>query len=228
MTELWLSRVSLRRDSRAVAALSRILVPKGEAARMAASHHLVWSLFGDSAHRNRDFLWREETPGRFLTLSARPPSEAEGLFAVESKVFAPSLAAGDRLTFALRANPVVSRGAPGSGRGKRHDVVMDALRHIPREERAEHRLRLVATAGQAWLAAQGERHGFALEGVPACDGYEAVQLPRQGQKKPMRFSQIDFTGRLRVTEPDLFTESLAQGFGKAKAFGCGLMLIRRG
>jgi CRISPR system Cascade subunit CasE len=32
---------------------------------------------------------------------------------------------------------------------------------------------------------------------------------------------------LEVVSPDVFLEALARGFGKAKAFGCGLMLIRR-
>jgi CRISPR system Cascade subunit CasE len=30
-----------------------------------------------------------------------------------------------------------------------------------------------------------------------------------------------------VKEPDRFLAKLAQGFGRARAFGCGLMLIRR-
>lgn len=227
MTDLWLSQASLRRDSRAVAALARLLVPEGEAARTAASHHLVWSLFGDTAERARDFLWRQEKPGHFLILSARRPDETSGLFAVQSKEFAPALTAGDRLAFSLRANPVVSRGAPGSGRGKRHDVVMDALRHLPQGERASQRLRVVAEAGQAWLMAQAAKHGFALEGGAACDGYETIRLQRSGGDKPLRFSQIDCSGLLRVTEPEHFLASLRDGFGKARAFGCGLMLIRR-
>jgi CRISPR system Cascade subunit CasE len=32
---------------------------------------------------------------------------------------------------------------------------------------------------------------------------------------------------LEVTEPQAFVAAVLRGFGKAKAFGCGLMLIRR-
>ena len=72
MSELWLSRARLREDA-CVAALARLLVPEAASARPAAAHRLVWSLFADGPDRRRDFLWREEAPGRFMTLSRRPP-----------------------------------------------------------------------------------------------------------------------------------------------------------
>ena len=44
---------------------------------------------------------------------------------------------------------------------------------------------------------------------------------------PIRFSVLDFTGVLEVRDPAAFLAAIARGFGRAKAFGCGLMLIRR-
>jgi len=38
---------------------------------------------------------------------------------------------------------------------------------------------------------------------------------------------MDFAGVLKVEDSGLFAESLITGIGPAKAFGCGLMLIRR-
>jgi CRISPR system Cascade subunit CasE len=38
---------------------------------------------------------------------------------------------------------------------------------------------------------------------------------------------LDLSGALTVTDPTLFLEKLSGGFGRAKAFGLGLMLIRR-
>ncbi|WP_083803977.1 type I-E CRISPR-associated protein Cas6/Cse3/CasE [Desulfonatronospira thiodismutans] len=32
---------------------------------------------------------------------------------------------------------------------------------------------------------------------------------------------------LEVTEPDSFKETLFNGLGRSRAFGCGLMLVRR-
>ena len=38
---------------------------------------------------------------------------------------------------------------------------------------------------------------------------------------------LDFGGILTVVDPERFIEALYQGVGSAKAFGCGLMLVRR-
>jgi len=47
--------------------------------------------------------------------------------------------------------------------------------------------------------------------------------------KPATFptSTVDFQGILTVTDPELFRKALYEGLGKSKAFGCGLMLVRR-
>jgi CRISPR system Cascade subunit CasE len=232
MTTLYLSRARLRRDA-PLAALAQLLVPDAAQARAAASHHIVWSLFADGPDRQRDFLWREDRPGEFLTLSPRPPADPHGLFDLDHKPFEPALRAGDRLGFSLRANPVIARpkspprpGQP-AGRGQRHDVVMDALFHLPPgEARAEARPRMVAEAGNAWLARQGAAHGFTPEQV-AVDGYDRLQIPRGKESRPAVLGVLDLQGTLRVEEPVAFLAALAQGFGRGKAFGCGLMLIRR-
>lgn len=220
---LYLGRARLKRDAPA-AALAGVLVPTGADARIAAAHSLVWALFADGPSRQRDFLWREDAPGAFMTLSARPPADPHGLFDLDSKEFTPALSAGDRLNFRLRANPTVTRSASAGKRGQRADVVMDALREAG--NRAEQRPSTIITAGRAWLAAQGERHGFTPDPDAAVDGYDQRKLSRPGGP-PMRFSTLDFEGRLTVQDPALFLLQLAQGFGRAKAFGCGLMLIRR-
>ena len=40
-------------------------------------------------------------------------------------------------------------------------------------------------------------------------------------------SNLDFEGQLEVTDPVVFLEKVKAGFGPQKAFGCGLMLLRR-
>jgi CRISPR system Cascade subunit CasE len=225
MTGLFLSRAALRRDAH-VDALAELLVPSNPADRIGASHRLVWALFADSADRRRDFLWREEKPGHFMTLSSRPPEDPHGLFELDSKPFEPVLSIGDRLGFTLRANPVVARLVAKGKRGQRHDVVMDALHATPPDERAAVRLRIVQTTGRAWLAGQGEAHGFAPCGEAAVDGYDRIRIPRAGGD-PAVFGMLDISGVLEIRDPARFTARLVEGFGRARAFGCGLMLIRR-
>ena len=43
----------------------------------------------------------------------------------------------------------------------------------------------------------------------------------------MAFSTLEFEGLLTVSDPDAFLSGIARGFGATKAYGCGLMLIRR-
>ena len=230
MTALWLTRARLR-EAPSVAALARLLVPEGANAQVAAAHRLVWALFSDGAERRRDFLWRQDKPGEFMALSARPPNAQGDIFSVESKPFEPELAVGDRLQFRLHANPVISQvqGGGPSGkrpRGKRQDVVMHALFSVPRAERADVRFGIAQQAGREWLNRQGVAHGFSLSEEISVDGYETVRIPRVGGK-PAQFSVLDFEGVLEVTDPVRFLAVVANGFGRARAFGCGLMLIRR-
>lgn len=227
----FLSRARLRRDA-PVAALAPLLLPDEDGPRVAAGHRLVWSLFAGDADASRDFLYREEglaRAGRFTILSRRPPVDTIGLFELDTKNFAPVLKAGDRLGFALRVNPVVQRKTPGKPRSRRSDVVMDRLKPIPKGERAPVRDAMAREATLAWLERQGERSGFALspgENGFRVDGYDQVKLPRRG-KEPVEFSRLDIEGVLSVVDPTAFMTALTTGFGKAKAFGCGLMLIRR-
>ena len=238
---LHLSRLRLRQDPD-IAALARLLLPEEAGARLDAGHRLLWSLFADNPDRARDFLWREDAGGSwqratFLVLSRRPPHDARGLFAVETKPFAPVLAAGQRLGFRLRASPSASSAPAGFGqRGKRIDPVARALSRFSGEERATRRHAVLQEVGAGWLARQGARAGFTLceDGGPegagrprvAVDGDRWHALPREGGKPPVRFSSLDLEGVLRVEDPSAFVAALAEGFGRAKAFGCGLMLIR--
>ena len=226
--DLYLSRVRLRRNA-SMRALVDLLLGQDKRSRH-AGHHLVWSLFADGPHRRRDFLWREMEPGSFLILSARRPEDQHALFDIdEPKPFAPALVAGDRLAFSLHANPVVRRRRePGDRYPVKHDVVMDGLHTLPQAERAPRRLSAMRERGFAWLERQADKAGFTVrEEDVTVDDYQQHRIPRKGRKETMSFSSLDFDGLLEVRDPELFLSGIAHGFGAAKAYGCGLMLIRR-
>lgn len=223
---MFLSRARLREDS-SVRALAPLLLPTDAAVRLLAAHRLVWSLMSDDAGRTRDFLWREERQGAFLILAPRPAAADGGLFEVESKPWEPALHAGDRLGFLLRANPTLARSAGPGQRGKRHDVVMDALRAVPPGDRAAARRELIVDAGQNWLTRQGARTGFVPDpDTLRIDGYDTVRIPRGG-RDAVEFGRLEFEGVLEVTDPSTFLTAVVGGFGRARAFGCGMMLLRR-
>ena len=195
--------------------------------RSEASRRLVWTLFADGEDRKRDFLWREDDRGRFYVLSTRPPEDRHQLFNVETKAFEPALSPGDRLIFSLRANATIGRPRGDNRAGKRDDVVMAVLHAIPQHERAEQRNEIIQSGGLAWLKRQGAAAGFNFDedGI-AIDGYEPLNI-RGDAKNALRLSVIEFDGTLIVREPEIFLAKLGSGFGRGKAFGLGLMLLRR-
>ncbi len=228
----WLSRVRLG-SAASVKALMPLLqqdAGPGSHRSVDVDRRLVWSLFADGPDRRRDFLWRRMDDGAFLVLSARPPEDRHGLFEIdEPKTFAPVLAAGDRLRFSLRANPTVRKAKePGKRHAPRHDVVMDTLHPLRDGSRAEHRMAAIRGKGFDWLARQGCKAGFEIRGEELlCEGYRQHRIDRGAGKSALSFSSLDFEGVLEVQDPDLLPSAIARGFGPAKAFGCGLMLIRR-
>lgn len=70
-------------------------------------------------------------------------------------------------------------------------------------------------------------------GVKAPTDAEPLQIDTylqhriKGKQAGAVFSSIDISGTLTVEEPELFLNNLNQGIGRAKAFGCGMMMIRR-
>ena len=91
------------------------------------------------------------------------------------------------------------------------------------------RLKSVAEqAAEDWLRRQGAKHGFQLLSTGAglsIYGYRSLPLAEKGRKAA--FSQVEFAGELQVTDPQCFVQqALFKGLGRAKAFGCGLLLVK--
>lgn len=199
-------------------------------------HQAIWRLMGGDESQKRQFLYRREQDGHwpvFYLLSKQEPAFIDGPWDIRTKVFAPKLAAGQRLGFALRVNPVctISAGAdPSNKRSARHDVVMHARRQEeirePDPARRSSRHDLVQQVGPQWLEQRSESAGFTLEAVHV-DGYRQHRLNKRGQRKPIQFSTLDYQGILRVSDTESFLQTLKTGLGPAKAFGCGLLLVRR-
>lgn len=221
---LYLSRLALN-GAASARSLIRLLNPADPAMAADAHHRLIWSVFSDSHARKRDFLWRHDGRGRFMTLSVRPPNASDLFLPPEVKAFEPQLQTGDRLHYLLRANATRTRRDDG-GRSRRVDVVMDLLHDVPAgKERAEARQRLASQAAETWMKGQGLKKGYAPIST-VTEGYSTLELGRK-RREGATFGILDMRGEIEITDPAAFLAALAQGFGRAKAWGCGLMLIRR-
>ena len=199
------------------------------------SHQLVWQLFPDQPDKKRDFLFREERIGAsigFYLLSSEPPSAAQELFDVQTKPFNPVLTQGMKLGFRLTANPTVSKKLnPDDKRSKRFDVMMHAKKQLQQQgETDKKRIQQAMTeAAQGWLMDEKRQRdfGFRIDIVPDIVASEQHHTAKKGIKGSIQFTSVDYQGVLTVTDPELFKAKLYEGIGRAKAFGCGLMLICR-
>lgn len=222
---MMITRARLSRTAGAQGSLAKVLL---EGAVGDRNHGLVWSLFSKADNAKRDFLYRQIEPGAFIVVSDQPPQDPHGLWVLEPKTYEPQLVAGDRLSFALRANPTIAVPQPGQKRGMRVDVIMHAKSKLDRSQRASFSADEARTVALDWLAKRGPAIGATFD-FEHCDatGYQQVRIPRRGRGAPIEFSEIEFAGLLTVTDPEKFTSALFNGLGKARAYGCGLMLVRR-
>lgn len=196
-------------------------------------HQYLWKLFEKAPDADRDFLFRREQVGgwpRFFMISDRLPAHANDVWKIESKGYAPQLYAGQQLAFSLRVNPVVTR-LSETGKKQRHDVVMDLKKRMdyqsmPKADRPS-MPSLIQKAGLAWLEARSGKYGFSFDqGAVRVDGYLRHSVTKKAGREMISFSTLDYAGLLTVIDPEQFQLALFQGIGPAKAFGCGLLLVR--
>jgi len=193
-------------------------------------HQHVWQLF-KSAGGSRDFLYRQEKQDWpcFYILSQREPQDNERIWEVQIKDFAPKLQVGQRLAFALRANPVRTKRQEVDGKlhKMRCDVVMNARNNYEKEQRPPLG-DLMQQAGWEWLQARMQQNGFEVNSSQLrIDSYQQHRLFKKNAKEPIRFSTLDFDGILTVIQVEAFLKMLYSGIGSARSFGCGMMLVRK-
>lgn len=199
-------------------------------------HQWLWRFLPAPPGSARSFVFRRrDVDGlpRFYLVSDRVPESPTTHWQVQSRPYAPSLRAGDQLAFELRANPVVTV-KTAQGKSARHDVVMQAKTLLLKDRQLAHWAdwttpdrpplpTLVQQSCSQWLLARCERLGIRLDGdALSADGYQQ----HQGKRGELRFSTVDFRGRLTVVDTAALHAALMGGVGHAKAFGCGLLLIR--
>lgn len=236
-----ISKVRLKRSPGAQGALAKMLIDSAQGDR---GHQLIWSLFsktGDEKRRSEQgmevplFIFREIEPGSFLVVSRETPSDCHGLWRIEPKDYAPTLAAGQELGFVLRAYPAMTIGKDGPWKGRRTDAVMHAKKpRALRDKGVTFGPDHAAEAALDWLFKREDRLGVTFDRKKcAAGGYRQVRIPnprdeekRTGRRRDISFSEIDYEGVLTVADPEKLKVALFSGVGKAKAYGCGLLLVR--
>ena len=191
-----------------------------------AMHAAVRSAFPpDIDESTTRVLWRVDTHGEETRLYIVGPEQPDTSHLVEQAGWnsrpgqslsydnlLDKLATGQRWRFELTANPVESHKVDGKSRG----VVRP---HVTAEQQL------------AWLLKKAASAGFAI--APDSQGQPQLQVvaradlrfAKKSQAKPISLRTARFRGVLEITDAELFRTTIQQGFGRAKAYGCGLITL---
>lgn len=204
--------------------LSRVEIPWEFARNAYNLHRQLWKLFpGEEreARKSNDdvrqgFLFRVEEnptgrPARLLVQSRRTPEVALGVVILGTREIHPRPVAGQRLAFLLTANPV--------------KTIADAQREAKPDKKSEKcRVPLIKEEDQReWVARK-----FASVGeIETANVMPHAPIYFRKGNRGGKLATVTFDGVLRVSDPIRLAEFLENGVGPAKAFGCGLLLVRR-
>ena len=124
--------------------------------------------------------------------------------------FINNINAGRVWRFMLCANPVHSVKEGESGRGKIYAHITE-------------------THQKQWLLDRTDKNGFSLadENFSVIRSEWAKFTKKTDAKKDVTILRAVYEGVLTVTDPDSFRNALANGIGRAKAYGCGLLTVMR-
>jgi CRISPR system Cascade subunit CasE len=230
------SKITLR-DSVPISVL-RTLLTDGY-----APHKTLWQLLSHSPNQQRNFLFRYDVEPRsglpqFYVLSEQRPIENE-LWSVQVARHSYTeflqhlnILEGSTFRFSLRANPTYSppkkhRATPSE---KRRDLIIHLRKHIPKNAdgvREESHAETEHRACKEWLK---RRQNLGFELVAPDESLlvrQYDQIRFRHKEHITMLSRVDMEGVLRVTDVQKFQDNLTKGIGHGKAFGCGLLLIRR-
>jgi CRISPR system Cascade subunit CasE len=234
---MYFSRIRINQESSNLTEWVRLV--KGD---IYNAHQLLWKLFPNQ--ENRSFLFHQELYKNslkdnflssqrnlpiFYMVSAAPPQKFSNLFIIETKSYAPILLKKQTYSFALRANPVVTIKREGLKNSAHHDILTNAKKNFQAKNGIEtgNAWPEMEKAALNWLLSRALNWGFSV--IPhqiLIDSYQHHYLTKKREKKPIQFSTVDYSGILTVEDPAQFQQTLYTGVGRAKAFGCGLILIR--
>ena len=140
------------------------------------------------------------------------PDSCSSWDTIDYSSFLEGISDGDEMMFRLRANPVHSVSSLSqNSRGK-------VVAHVTVQQQ------------KAWLEERSEKLGFDIphsEQGPSFDVVSRNCLKFKRGDKTVTLNTATFEGVLKVTDAEIFRNSLINGIGRAKAYGCGLMTVIR-
>ncbi|MCW5599751.1 MAG: type I-E CRISPR-associated protein Cas6/Cse3/CasE [Nitrosomonas sp.] len=204
--------------------LSRVELPWELARNPYNLHRQLWRLFpgeekeirSNGEESRQGFLFRIEDipmgrPARLLVQSRRMPQTAPDIVLVGTREINPQPVSDQHLAFLITANPVktITDRERDTKHGKQSEKCRVPL--IKEEDQREWITRKLVDAGEIKAA----------NVLPHAPVYF-----RKGNRGG-KLVTATFEGVMCVRNPNILVTLMENGIGPAKAFGCGLLLVRR-
>lgn len=126
---------------------------------------------------------------------------------IEYDEFLSKLKEGQMWRFRIKANPTFSLPSPDGKRGK-------VVAHITAEQQL------------TWICSKAEKSGFKISDETITLKHRDIKKFEHGESK-ITLATATFEGILTVTDADLLRQSIIDGIGRGKAYGCGLLSLAR-
>lgn len=202
--------------------LSKIHIPWHQAKNPYQFHQALWRLFPGHQESGRDFLFRIEQMqkgvGATLLLQSvlQPQSSEQSPLLLAQREFVLNVSNGQHLRFRLRANPIktIKDSSKGTIEKKGKNYTKTVRVPLLHEEQQ-----------QVWL--ERKLQDFAQLETLIVQPEPILYFRKAKEGRSGKIQTVLFDGVLTVTDAITFKQEVAHGIGPAKAFGCGLMLVRR-
>lgn len=216
------------------------------------AHQLAWKAFSGFERGDRPFLFHlsQRAGAHSLLVQSRAAPDwsflGEGADVRTKRLDPGRFEREGKLSFFLRANPTADQRQP-DGTTRRSGVGLNPRRAFermgrPGEEPSDPEGIAAWRAAELrrWLDRRAEASGFVVE---QCEAGPIVSRtiwrPRQadaqsgaagkrGKGRRMTFHEVEYTGTLRVTDATKFARVCAEGLGRGRAYGYGLLMLRPG
>lgn len=198
--------------------LSMVLVKRPACRNPYEIHRALWKLFPEDADANRDFLFHVErsdwNSAEILMQSFRKPERSSNTVKIlKCKEYNLFLSAGLRLRFLLIANPIKMINDESKRRNADGEIKKCRVPLIREDEQ------------RAWIE---RKLGIAASiETLVIDPISSIRFRKAQEDRAGKIQPVSFQGILKVADVEAMTALLKTGIGPAKAFGCGLMLVRR-
>ena len=117
----------------------------------------------------------------------------------------------------------------GMGQIWNFDLIASPSKKVAAEGQKNSQRRILREPGdrQAWLERKAEQNGFVILDAQEQEQIHVSGKHGAGQGGVMHHDAYHYQGVLQITDAEAFRKALQQGIGSGKAYGFGMMMVKR-